>query len=144
MQIQRIQTVYIFLALVAMIIFIFVPYGAVTHVGDNPVSCESLMTYSEFGILIPAAAAAILLFIDIFLYRNLALQRKVLNICLLLTLCCIAVTCFTLFKEADAQGLEAMFTWWDVLLPVAVIFEILGLSGIIHDIKLLKSYDRLR
>ena len=36
------------------------------------------------------------------------------------------------------------FSVWDILLPVAVIFEILGLGGISKDVKLLNSYNRLR
>lgn len=144
MQIQRIQTVYIFLALVAMAIFIIVPYGEVDFIANEPVVTEKLYTMFEYGILIPAAATVILLILDIFLYRNLPLQRTVLTISLLLTLCCIAVVCFILFKQARAEGLDAHFSVWDILLPLAVVFEILGLGGIVRDIKLLNSYNRLR
>ena len=144
MQIQRIQTVYIFLAIVAMAIFLIVPYGEVLSVGAEPVVGEKLYTMYEYGLLIPAAAAAVLLIADIFFYRNMPLQRSVLVISLLLTLCCIAVVCFTLFKQADAEGVEAAFSVWDILLPIAVVFEILGLSAIKRDIKLLNSYNRLR
>lgn len=144
MQIQRIQTVYIFLALVAMAIFIIVPYGEVDFIANEPVVTEKLYTMFEYGILIPAAATVILLILDIFLYRNLPLQRTVLTISLLLTLCCIAVVCFIFFKQARAEGLDAHFSVWDILLPLAVVFEILGLGGIVRDIKLLNSYNRLR
>lgn len=144
MQIQRIQTVYIFLAMIAMVIFVFVPYGTVTNVAGDPVVSEPLLTITEYGLLIPAAAAGLLLLIDIFLFRNLGLQRNVLTISLLLTLCCIAVVCFTLFKEAKAEGIEAMFSVWDILLLIAVAFEIMGLSAIASDVKLLNSYNRLR
>lgn len=144
MQIQRIQTVYIFLAFVAMTIFLFVPYGTVDYIANEPVVTEDLCTMTEYGLLIPVGAAAILLFVDIFMYRNLSQQRSVLNIGLLLTLCSIAVVCFILFKQAGAEGIDAHFSAWDILLPVAVIFEILGLGGIVRDIKLLNSYNRLR
>ena len=144
MQIQRIQTVYIFLALVAMAVFIIVPYGEVDFLANEPVATEKLYTMFEYGILIPAAATVILLLLDIFLYRNLPLQRTVLTISLLLTLCCIAVVCFILFKQARAEGMDAHFSVWDILLPLAVVFEILGLGGIVRDIKLLNSYNRLR
>lgn len=144
MQIQRIQTVYIFLAMVAMAIFLIVPYGEVVNVGSEPVVGEKLYTMYEYGLLIPAAATVVLLIVDIFFYRNMPLQKSVLTIALLLTLCCIAVVCFTLFKQADAEGVKAAFSVWDILLPIAVIFEILGLAAIKHDIKLLNSYNRLR
>ncbi|MDE5989418.1 MAG: DUF4293 domain-containing protein [Duncaniella sp.] len=144
MQIQRIQTVYIFLAMVAMMIFVIVPYGEVDYLSGQTAVTEKLYTMYEYGLLIPAAATVILLIVDIFLFRNLSLQRRVLTISLLLTLCCIAVVCFILFKQAGAEGMDAHFAVWDILLPVAVILEILGLGGIAKDIKLLNSYNRLR
>ena len=110
MQIQRIRTVYIFLALVAMMIFVIVPYGEVDYLSGQPVVTEKLYTMYEYGLLIPAAAAVILLIVDIFLFRNLPLQRTVLTISLLLTLCCIAVVCFILFKQAGAEEMDAHFS----------------------------------
>ncbi len=144
MQIQRIQTVYIFLAVIAMAIFIIVPYGEVDFLDNQPIVTQELDTMAEYGILIPAAAAVILLIVDIFMYSNINLQRTVLIISLLLTLCCIAVVCFTLFKQAESEGIEARFTVWDILLPIAALLEIMGVSAINKDIKRLKSYDRIR
>lgn len=144
MQIQRIQSLYIFLAIVAMAIFIIVPYGkAIDMTSGAPVE-EMLYTMTEWGVLIPSGAVVILLLAGLFLFRNLSLQRTVVMITLMLTLSTIAVVCFALFKMADAEGLDASFTFWDILLPVAALLEILAISGINHDIKLLKSYDRLR
>lgn len=144
MQIQRIQTVYIFLAIVAMAIFMVVPYGEVVALGSTPVVSQPLYTMAEYGILIPVAAIIILLLVDMFMYRNMPLQRTVLVICLMITLAVIATVCFALFKEARADGMDAHFSVWDILLPVAAFFEILGIKGIMKDIKLLNSYNRLR
>ena len=144
MQIQRIQTVYIFLALVAMAVFMVVPYGVVTALGQTPVASEYLYSMAEYGILIPIAAIIILLLLDIFLYRNMPLQRTVLVISFMITLAVIATVCFALYKEARAEGVDAHFTVWDILLPLAALFEILGIKGIMNDIKLLNSYNRLR
>ena len=144
MQIQRIQTLYIFLAVVAMAIFIIVPYGEVDFISNQPVVTEKLYTMTEYGILIPAAAALLLMIVDIFMYSNIGLQKTVLAIAMLLTLCCIAVVCFTLFKQAEAEGMEARFTVWDILLPIAAILQIMAISAINKDIKRLKSYDRIR
>ena len=135
MQIQRIQTLYIFLAVVAMAIFIIVPYGEVDFISNQPVVTEKLYTMTEYGILTPAAAALLLMIVDIFMYSNIGLQKTVLTIAMLLTLCCIAVVCFTLFKQAEAEGMEARFTVWDILMAI---------SAINKDIKRLKSYDRIR
>lgn len=144
MQIQRIQTLYIFLAVVAMAIFIIVPYGEVDFVNNQPIVTQKLYTMAEYGILIPAAATVLLLLVDIFMYSNIGLQKTVLAIGMLLTLCCIAVVCFTLFKQAEAEGMEARFAVWDILLPIAAVLELMALSAIKKDIKRLRSYDRIR
>ena len=143
MQIQRIQTVYTFLSIIAMAVFMFVPYGEIVSVMQQA-DAMSLYTMTEYGILVPVCAIIILLLIDLFLYRNLPLQRTVLVISLMLTLAVIATVCFTLFKEARAEGIDAHFTVWDILLPIVALLEILGVKGINNDIKLLNSYNRLR
>ena len=143
MQIQRIQTVYIFLSIIAMAVFMFVPYGEIVSVMQQA-DAMSLYTMTEYGILVPVCAIIILLLIDLFLYRNLPLQRTVLVISLMLTLAVVATVCFTLFKEARAEGIDAHFTVWDILLPIVALLEILGVKGINNDIKLLNSYNRLR
>ena len=144
MQIQRIQTVYIFLAIVAMAIFMVVPYGEVVALGQTPVAAEQLYTMAEYGILIPVATVIILLLVDMFLFRNMPLQRTVLVISFMITLAVIATVCFTLFKEARTEGMDAHFSVWDILLAAAALFELLGIRGIMKDIKLLNSYNRLR
>ena len=100
MQIQRIQTLYIFLSIIAMAIFVVVPYGEVIDLTADPQVSTSLYTMSEYGILIPAGAVIILLLTDMFLFRNMPLQRTVLVICLMLTLALIATVCFALYKQA--------------------------------------------
>ena len=144
MQIQRSQTLYIVLSILAMAIFGVVPYGEVIDLTADPQVSTSLYTMSEYGILIPAGAVIILLLTDMFLFRNMPLQRTVLVICLMLTLALIATVCFALYKQAEAEGLDAHFSVWDILLPIAAFLEILAVKGINHDIKLLNSYNRLR
>lgn len=144
MQIQRIQSVYIFLAIVAMAIFLVVPYGQVEILSDNTVTYDRLYTWAEYGILIPTAAVVIMLLVDLFLFRNLPLQRTVLVVSLMITLATVATVCFTLLGVTRNEGLDAHFSVWDILPVGAALFEILGIKGIMHDIKLLNSYNRLR
>ncbi|MBD5322657.1 MAG: DUF4293 domain-containing protein [Bacteroides sp.] len=144
MQIQRIQSVYIFLSIVAMAIFLVVPYGQAELLTETPSVFEPLYTMSEYGILIPTGATVILLLVDLFLYRNMPLQRTVLVVSLMITLATAATVCFTLLGVARTEGMDAHFSVWDILLPAAALFEILGIKGIMHDIKLLNSYNRLR
>ncbi|MCM1522043.1 MAG: DUF4293 domain-containing protein [Muribaculaceae bacterium] len=142
MQIQRIQSVYIFLAVIAMAIFLIVPYGEIVHLEGG--ATELLYTMPEYGVLIPSGTIVILLLVGLFMYRNLQLQRTVIVISLMLTLAVCAVVCFALYKVAAAEGLDAHFTMWDILLPITAVLEILAVSGINKDMKLLRSYDRLR
>lgn len=142
MQIQRIQSVYIFLAIIAMAIFLIVPYGEVVDLEGG--ATAELYTMSEYGVLIPAGAIVILLLTGLFMYRNISLQRTVILICLMLTLAVTAVVCFALYKQASAETLDAHFSVGDILLPVTILLEILAIAGINKDIKLLRSYDRLR
>lgn len=144
MQIQRIQSVYIFLAIVAMAIFIVVPYGQAEVITESSVTYERLYTMAEYGILIPTAAIVILLLVDLFLFRNLPLQRTVLVVSLMITLATVATVCFTLLGVTRNPGMDAHFSVWDILPVAAALFEILGIKGIMHDIKLLNSYNRLR
>ena len=127
-----------------MVIFIFVPYGQVVAIDGEAVAAQPLLVLKEWGIFIPVAAAAILLLVDIFLYRDLKLQRKTLMISLMLTLAVTATVCFALYKQGGAEEIDAHFSPWDIMLPFAVLMEIMGIKGINSDIKLLNSYNRLR
>jgi hypothetical protein len=142
MQIQRIQTLWLLIATILMGVFVFMPFGTFEVVADGQEDIVTLTTCKEFGVLVPAAVAAILLLIDIFMYKNLPSQRSVLVIGIILTLCTICTVCFTLFK--GLEGYEPHFSWFDIMVPAALIFELLAMKGINHDQKLLASYNRLR
>lgn len=144
MQIQRIQSLYLFIAAILMTIFIFVPFGhfELVSADEGATAIESIKPVQEYGVLIPIALTAILLLIDIFLYNNLTLQKRVLSFCILFTLVTVAVVCFTVFR--GLEGFDGSLSWWCVMVPVALILEILASRAITHDYKLLRSADRLR
>ena len=145
MQIQRIQSVYIFLAIVMLAIFAIVPFGEVVSLEGQAVGTpDPLYVMENPGILIPTGAIILLLLVALFMFRNLRAQQGMMVFTLFLTLSLIAVVCWTLYKEAGAEGMDAHFSWWDILLPVAAFLEILAIGGIKHDAKLLKSLDRIR
>lgn len=141
MQIQRIQTVYIFIATVLMAIFPFVPIGEIAGMADSDaVANERLYIMNEYVLLIPVVVTSLLLLIDIFLYKNLKLQLTSLRISILLTACCIVLVGIIALNRPEPAELSV----WNILPIIAGICEILGLRGIKHDIKLLNSYNRLR
>lgn len=146
MQIQRIQSLYIVLSILVMAIFIFTPYGTVTSIdgAGTPAESFALCTLTEWGLCIPSALTVIILVIGLFTYRQPKQQRGIVRLGLILTLCCIGVACFALFKEPEAENLTVSPTVWCLAPVVALIFEALAIKGITHDIRLLASADRLR
>ena len=124
MVIQRWQTVFLFSAAVAMGIFFFLP-----------VSCMMGYITSILNALV-----TVLLLVDIFMYRNLKLQKCVALICI----------CFCFLSAAITAYLSSVLdiaTNWEVQLVcpvVAIIFTYLAYARMKADEKLLRSYDRIR
>lgn len=146
MQIQRIQTVYILLAVIAMVVYIFVPYASAGIIAESGEQVElSLKPAGDYGVLILTVATAVLLLADIFLYNSLALQRRVLKISVLLTVAVAAAVGVSVSMwSAETGVINVGIGAWNILLPVAILLEALAIRGIRHDIKLLNSYNRLR
>ncbi|MDE6556108.1 MAG: DUF4293 family protein [Duncaniella sp.] len=144
MQIQRLQNLYILLAIIVMVVFLFVPYGEVVSVADQSVAPVSLSVLTEWGLLLPVGATIVALISALFYYKRLPGQRQMVTTALILTFATIGVVCFTLFKEAGAEELKAQFSVWDIILPIAVVFELLAVKYINRDRELLASANRLR
>lgn len=145
MQFQRLQSLYIFLAAVAMFIFCFAPFGQILVPEGQPAPAEVLVKVDPsefFGIYLSSVLSGIVLLISLFLFKALKFQHRIVLIGTLFTICTIGLTCFTLFK--GLRGFDATFTVWDVTLIAAAVFEIAALGRIRHDQKLLASYNRLR
>lgn len=151
MVIQRIQTLFLLLAAILMAVFMFMPFGY-TQISD-PASAESLTTASlkaiEFaGLWIPGGLSVILLLIDIFLFKNLNLQKRVIVLCSLLTLTCIGIVIYILtagMHDTDPQ-LSASTVWGGggLMAVAALLAMILAYRNISADQKLLRSYDHFR
>lgn len=138
MQIQRIQTLWLIIAFGCILAFILLPFGALASPADGGIADVEFHSWDFVGLIIPAALAALLDVISIFCYRNLSLQRRVTYISLMML---IVSTCITLYILCAGD------TRWQfavAFLPAAALFDVLALSGISHDSKLLKSYDRIR
>ncbi|MBD5209909.1 MAG: DUF4293 domain-containing protein [Bacteroidales bacterium] len=141
MVIQRWQTVFLFLATVLMVVFSLMPFASVTidtevvqlHPKDYPV-------YLVVNLLI-----ASLLFISIFKYRNLKMQKKVTLLSVVL-ICCSAVTGGMLLYGPGAPKGAVELEWAGgiVLLLAALLFAIFAYRGISSDQRKLSSNDRIR
>jgi hypothetical protein len=151
--IQRIQTLFLFGAVVSLLIMILFPVGEV--VSDEGIS-YSLRThgiYDDSGelfipalpVVILAGITALLLLVNIFLFRNRKLQIRlcvygiVLNFGLLGLIYYYGVL---LGREVDKGELTLLLT---VLMPViSIIFTYLAFRGIRKDEILIRSIDKLR
>lgn len=139
MVIQRWQSVYLLLAVFAMILVCIRPFGLVINPDGSLIELVPL-SYPIFltvNILI-----GILLVIDIFLYRNLRHQRLVAAVCILLIIASAVTAALIITGSGDNWGIA----WGGapVGLACALICTILARYRMGCDEKTLKSYDRIR
>lgn len=136
--IQRIQTVWLFLAAIAMACTLFLP---VFHLADgNPLGLGD-----QYIAILFIAASTLLSLVTIFNFkkRNVQLNMIWLN---LLIIAGFMVYLFYLIDQArTALTIQGGYYHIGAFMPIpAIIFLIMARSGIRKDIKLLKSYERLR
>ena len=136
--IQRIQSVYLLLAAMAIILFLFVPFGVITY-NDETMILKGKM---NIILIVMIALIAFIAFISIFLYKNRVVQlRVVLANCILsavfIGFMVFGVTMHVLNDEYKPQP--------GIALPIFVlIFNFLAHRSIKHDENLVRSMDRLR
>ena len=145
MVIQRWQSAWLFSAAVFMIFYLIMPM----FVSIAP-DIMSLQGYTETIVypidatvyFIVCALTALLLFVDIFLYKNLSLQKTLALIAIFLILA-VNITCWILY--VNFYGTDT-FDWQPSIFMQygAFIFAILAWYRIRKDQQLLASADRLR
>ncbi|MDE5785563.1 MAG: DUF4293 domain-containing protein [Duncaniella sp.] len=141
MQIQRIQTLYLLLAIVCVAVPFFMPVAYYIGLTD-PTVIAPLKPTGELALAIPMGLTALMLLIDIFLYNDLRLQRRVVNFSMLFTVLDAAIIAYIVIT--GAENFSTIIGWSSFLLVAALAFEILAKRGIDHDRDLLESANRLR
>jgi hypothetical protein len=157
--IQRIQTVFLFLAFLAAVLLFFFPlagiysgtvaykfyiYGMKNMVPGED-SVISFMT--TFPLLLINAVIGVLSVSAVFLYKNRVTQMRIVRIAILLQIVMIALVFFvyakiietTLFSSPDY--LEETGIYFPL---ISLVFLILANRSIMKDEKLVRSVDRLR
>lgn len=152
--IQRIQTVYVIIALLIIgslffsnlgtltttdALYLFKYNGFIEYGSEN-----SAVVFSTFALQALLFVTAIVLFIVIFLYKKRLLQVRIAGFSIGLLLG-ISVLIFY-FGKAGAKELDAVFNFnWTLVAPIiAIILMILAMISITKDEALVKSLDRLR
>lgn len=132
MVIQRIQSVYLLIAAIAMGVFAFVPIAPGS--GSMAAGGQGMLPFLSVTALV-----ALLALVTIFQYKRLRLQRTLCGAGALITVSAAAAACIV----TSAQGLGVNLACY--ALPVlATVAFLLARRGVIRDQKLLSSYDRLR
>lgn len=156
MVIQRLQSLLLLVASVLMACFAVCPIGqietpdaafsfttmgfAVQGVTGNGISEGGFHTWYLFAL---SLTSMLLLLIDIFLFRNLSLQKKVCILGIVMTAATLVTAC-----GLGYNGVDGGVVSWSVtalLLPViAVILAVMAYCRIRGDQNKLKAVDRIR
>ena len=146
--IQRIQTIYLLVVAIIMTIPLYVPivqllipndasynfftYGVVL-IGENSVLQAhywALLIMNIFTIGIPLV--------------NVFLQLRLCIVEIILLIGAIILMWYHINQFADKMNAEILYKFSLILPVICIIFTYLAIRGILKDIKLLKSFDRIR
>lgn len=151
--IQRIQTVYMFLAVLMMVVCLCLPIGTLYY----PTMCppdtlynlciingaDHSWNFSVAGLFALLAASAVTTVINIFSFKNLRAQKRDCLIGVILLLLWVALYAFEIYMMQSDGGILKI--GYSAILPIlAIAFLFLARRGVIHDDKLLRSVDRIR
>ncbi|MCB0514659.1 MAG: DUF4293 domain-containing protein [Chitinophagales bacterium] len=129
--IQRIQTIFLFLAGLMLIIYPWLP--------DVEINNETLNALQIPLLAAAAFISAFIAFMSIFLYKNRPNQRLWSLVSILLILVTIGLHFYYEYSDGDF-----IFNYGFITLPLAIVFCYLAARYILKDEKLVRSMDRLR
>lgn len=149
--IQRIQTLYLVIAIGLMVAFFFVPFGYnIDTVAPEGALIEQPLTGLNQGLslIIPVSLALLTMVIAVFSFKSLSGQKALIVLAALLIGACAGVVIYYLTAGySDTNPQVAIRTVWGGggLLLVASLLSLYGAyRGVSADQKLLRSYDRMR
>ncbi len=149
MVIQRIQTLFLLIAVVLMVVFYFIPFGF-WEVSDANVTfpVNPLSATDQIAVLIPLTVAVVLAFVSIFLFRKMSVQKSMVILSIISVLAAVGVIVYlltdTYVDTVSSVSIKPVWGGGALLLVGALIMLVAAYRGILHDQKLLRSYDRLR
>ena len=135
--IQRIQSVWLFLASVLAFLMLKLSFYTGTHLPDN--QYDQLTGTDTMLLMIATIGLGVLTFITIFLYKTRKVQLRLVVVALLLELLLI----FLFYRETQnfSQGAFSITAGLHILIIAGLFF---AARGIRKDEKLVRSTDRLR
>ena len=137
MVLQRIQSVYLFLAAVLMILFFTMPTFDNTSLYASCVGLGSGIVMATLSVL-----SAVLCVIAIFSYHNLKKQAMICGVTLLVLIGLLVIAGIDAYK---GYSLDCRLPQWaSITLPIAIVMVWLARRGVIADKKVIESADRIR
>ncbi|MCB9227765.1 MAG: DUF4293 domain-containing protein [Chitinophagales bacterium] len=128
--IQRIQTIYLFLAGVMAAVFSFISDYALTQLQN----LDLLKVSSSLSLIV----SAIIALVTIFLFKNRSLQIKLIWLSIIVALAGVVLYIYT-------DGVQNFYLDWQFyLILVVILFLFLAKKGVQKDENLIKSSYRLR
>lgn len=152
MVIQRIQTLYLFLAFIALVVAMFMPVGVFIGYGNTDfyefyplyVVLNGVKDYAVAGLFSILGLSAIIALGTIFCYKDLLLQIRlsIFNIVMMIGY----YGAFGAMWWIIGGDLDASFKMnWALGLPiVSLILTVLAIRGMGHDRKLLRDANSMR
>lgn len=149
MVIQRIQSVYLLIAVILMIVFAFFP-ALTFELGGREFVYGALkagkvgVTHIDPLMLMLVVLISLLAFIDIFLYKNLQRQMTVCFVDIIIGLAMLVAICIQAFVVNGKEGVTLQWQWYLALPVLSIIFLMLAHKAMSRDKKMLRDADRLR
>lgn len=138
--IQRIQTIYLLLAAIAMMTVLAIP---IAYSMQDTGTMVDLYISENMPAMILAFLSAVASLVGIVLFKNRKLQMRVALVAMAFSMFALAAICFFDFFNKAIPVTSVNYV--ALFMPVfSLIFNSLGYRGIQSDEKLVRSMDRLR
>lgn len=149
--IQRIQTIYLLLVCILMALTVISPLIEMKDIENilNFKSCGIYFgkknLYPTWGVSAFAALSSLIAFITIFCFKKRPLQLKLINLNTLLIILFYATLGAYFYFAQNKLGVSLLSVKYGIILPaIALIFNLLSMTKVKADEKLVKSLDRIR
>ncbi|HNS16608.1 MAG TPA: DUF4293 domain-containing protein [Bacteroidales bacterium] len=160
--IQRIQTVYLIIAFLAIILAFFFPVAAYTY-GDSIDTYLGTVSFFLYGLekqpdtlevsykflfymplIIISVLILVLIALGIFQFRKRLRQLRSVNFAILLNIVLIVLFFFYTDKLSKDLAIQTVYRLGSVFPLISLVFLVLAMYGIKKDERLVRSLDRLR
>lgn len=152
--IQRVQSIYLFLAAILITAVYFLPLLGLEGTGEILYTLytsgvvedgQQTLILSTWPVMVMVTAIALLLFVNIFLYKRRIIQMRICVYSILLILGLYFLVWFYQNQFREQIPVEEVQYFYGLIFPlIAIVFIWMAFKGIRKDERLVRSYDRIR